>query len=96
MGLPRGHLDRAVPDGVEVVDLEAGHQLREALAGDAQLARSAGDAAVANQDVGNHSAFEILAASASVGCRASQGVSLHPSTEPAAMTMLLDTNVVPS
>ena len=52
---------RPVAGRVEPVDLEAGHQLREALPGDAQLARGAGDAAMAPQGVADHRALQALA-----------------------------------
>ena len=49
---------------VRPVSLEAGHQLREALAGDAQLAGGAEDAVVAAEGVADHRAFEIQCACA--------------------------------
>lgn len=60
-GLPRGHLGRAVAARIEAVDLEPGHQLREALAGDAQLADGAGDAPVPAERVADHHALQVLA-----------------------------------
>ena len=65
---------RPVTARVEPVDLEAGHQLRQPLAGGAKLAGGAGDAPVPAEGVADHRAFEVLAASASVRRRSAATV----------------------